>query len=285
MADEGTIIKGIGGFYYIKTADGTIHECKARGKFRKDRITPMIGDNVLIEDGTLKEILPRRTVLVRPPVANIDMLVLVAAAASPDPNLFLLDKMLVTAEFHQIQPVICVNKIDISSPDSLHEIYDKAKYPVISTCAQTGEGIQILSQCLKDRITAFAGLSGVGKSTLLGMITGIGLETGTVSDKIQRGRHTTRHVELMELAGGGYVLDTPGFSSLELEDIPASELALYFPEIAQYHYACKFRGCAHITEPGCRVRQAVAENEMAQSRYENYKELYTVLKQRKDWEK
>ncbi len=285
---EGIIVKGIGGFYYVKSADAVVYECKARGVFRKKKVVPMIGDRVRIEvknaKGSIAEILKRTTVLVRPPVANVDTLVIVVAAAAPDPNLQLVDKMLVNAHLAGIEPVICINKTDIDMRDDLYDIYSKAGYKVMRTCAEKNEGIEELSEYIKGRVSAFAGLSGVGKSSILRRITGMELETGAVSEKIQRGRHTTRHVELLELKCGGFVLDTPGFGSLETEIIKTGELQHCFPEMDRVAGMCKFRGCSHINEPECAVKRALENGDVAQSRYESYKEIYEVLKSVKEWE-
>lgn len=284
----GTIIKGIGGFYYVK-ASGKVYECKARGVFRKQKITPMIGDRVEIEligeKGSIAKILPRSSFLVRPPVANVDTMMLVVAAASPEPNLFLIDKMLVNAEINNIEPAVCINKTDIASREDIAEIYSKAGYKVFCVSAEKHEGTAELMDYLEGKTTAFAGLSGVGKSSLLNIITDDNLETGSVSEKIQRGKHTTRHVELFEMKGGGFVLDTPGFSSLEVEGIKAEDLWQYFPEMANSQNKCRFRGCSHINEPDCFVKEKVENGEMASSRYESYIELYNKLKSVKEWEK
>lgn len=289
MTLNGTIVKGIGGFYYIKATDGKIYECKARGKFRNERIKPTIGDRVAIEvdsdKGSIAEILPRTNYLVRPPVANVDMLVIVAAASSPEPNLFLLDKMVLCAEKNGITPVICINKTDLAQRTDIECAYTKAGYTVVCTSVEHDEGIDEVRRIIKNKTAAFAGLSGVGKSSLLTVITGEGLQTGSVSDKIQRGRHTTRHVELMETSDGGFVLDTPGFSSLEIEDIDAAQLADYFPEMSKYEGQCRFRGCSHINEPDCAVKSALENGDMAQSRYDSYTQLYEQLKKIKQWQK
>lgn len=286
---EGIIIKGIGGFYYVKAADGNVYECKARGIFRNEKIIPVIGDNVRIETdgakGAVTDIFPRRTQLVRPSVANIDMLVLVAAAASPDPNLFLIDKMLINAQINGIQPIICINKTDLTEGTELADIYTNAGYKVISVCAKENIGIDALLDAVKGKISAFAGLSGVGKSSILNILTGNALETGAVSEKIQRGKHTTRHVELFELPQGGFVFDTPGFSSLEIHTIKADELQNYFPEMAQTKDMCRFRGCSHINEPDCAVKAMLIDGRMPQSRYESYKTLYNQLNSVKEWER
>lgn len=284
----GTIIKGIGGFYYVKASD-SIYECKARGIFRKDKITPMIGDKVEIETdgdtGSIIKIMERKSSLVRPPVANVDTMMLVVAAASPDPNLPLIDKMLVNAEINNIQPAICINKTDLTGRDDIVSAYSRAGYEIFTVSAEKELGIEELTDYLKNKTTAFAGLSGVGKSSLLNLITDGSMETGSVSEKIMRGKHTTRHVELFELPCGGFVLDTPGFSSLEVEGIKADELWEYFPEIVPVNGNCRFRGCSHVNEPDCAVRELVQNGKMASSRYESYVELYNKLKLVKEWEK
>ena len=281
---KGIIIKGIGGFYYIKTEAGDIVECKARGVFRKKKITPMVGDRVSIDNGSIEEIEKRENMMIRPPVANIDLLLIVVAAASPDPNLFLIDKLLVYAEILGIEPCICVNKTDLKDSSQICEIYKSAGYKVLSVSAKDEENTDELKDLIKGRVTAFCGLSGVGKSTLLNLICDSSMETGFLSEKIMRGKHTTRHVELMELKDGGYVFDTPGFSSLELTDITdieAAELAMYFPEFPKDE--CRFKTCAHINEPDCRIKQKLENGEISESRYENYKEMYEILKNRKVW--
>ena len=282
-------MKGIGGFYYVKAADGAIYECKARGIFRKERIKPMIGDRVEIElengKGSIAAIEARRNTLVRPPVANIDTLLLVAATAAPAPNLRLLDKMLVAAEVNRIAPAVCINKTDIEPGAALRGIYETTGYPVVEVSAKVQSGMDMLLPLLKGKTTAFAGLSGVGKSSIINLLTGNRLETGAVSEKIQRGRHTTRHVELFELDCGGFVLDTPGFSSFELEHIRAQELAAYFPEFSDCEGLCRFKGCSHVHEPDCAVKGKLARGGIAESRYESYVELYKQLQLMKEWEK
>ena len=253
----GTIMKGIGGFYYVKASD-SIYECKARGIFRKEKITPMIGDKVKIETdgekGSIIEIMPRKSSLIRPPVANVDTMMLVVAAASPEPNLFLIDKMLINAEINNITPVICINKTDIKKREDIEEIYSKAGYKIFSVSAERQDGTDLLMGYLKDKTTAFAGLSGVGKSSLLSIIT-------------------------------NGVLDTPGFSSLEIENIKADDLWQYFPEMADSQNKCRFRGCSHINEPDCYIKEKLKNGEMAQSRYDSYTQIYNKLKSVKEWEK
>lgn len=286
----GTILKGIGGFYYVSTEKGII-ECHARGKFRKKDLSPIVGDRItltLASDGTgsIDTIHPRKNFLIRPEVANVDVLVLVSAICSPLPDFSLIDKLLVTAESKGIEGVICLNKTDLASGTDAREfcdIYLKAGYKTIVASAKTGEGTDELRSIIKGKTVAFAGLSGVGKSSLLKRVTGLDLKTGNVS-KIERGKHTTRHVELME-ACNGFVFDTPGFSRLEADEIYASDLWQYFPEISQLHGECRFRTCNHVGEPGCIVSEAVGNGSIAQSRYENYVSLFNKLKEIKDWQR
>ena len=286
---NGTIVKGIGGFYYVKTAGGEIYECRARGVFRKENIKPYIGDVVEISvengKGSVDKILPRRNCLIRPPVANIDLLVIVAAAASPEPNMMLIDKLLINSEINGIKPVICINKTDVKSDEAIRSIYENSGYPIVSVSAYEDRGFDEIIPYIKGKTSALAGLSGVGKSTILNILTDTVQETGSVSDKIQRGRHTTRHVELLDLKCGGYVLDTPGFSSFEVCDIKAGDLYRYFPEMADIGDNCRFKGCSHINEPDCAVKQLLSEGKLHSSRYESYTEIYNQLKIIKEWEK
>lgn len=286
---KGRIIKGIGGFYYVKAADNTIYECKARGIFRKESIKPAIGDfvDILVENGkgSIEKIYPRVSYLVRPTVANIDVLVIVVAAAEPEPNILLIDKLLVNAENVGISPVILINKTDVKSGGKIAEIYEKAGYPVVLTSAKEKDVKDAILPYIKDKTSAFAGLSGVGKSTILNLITDTKQETGEISDKIKRGKHTTRHVELLELQEGGFVLDTPGFSSFEIDSIKADELYKNFPEMRDLEDMCRFKGCKHINEPDCIVKEEVESGEIAKSRYESYVALFNELKKIKEWEK
>ena len=287
---SGTIVKGIGGFYYVRTKD-TIVECRARGKFRKDEQSPIVGDNVdvlLSGDGTgqVSKIHERKNFLIRPGVANVDTLVLVSAAKSPLPDMFLIDKLLVIAESKGIECVICLNKTDLVDTDEAEKftsVYEKASYPCIMASARTGEGVDKIQSIIKGKTVAFAGLSGVGKSSLLKRITGVDLETGDVS-KIERGKHTTRHVELIS-AADALVFDTPGFSRLEADEIRADELWQYFPEIASLQGECKFRTCKHVGEKGCAIKDAVESGTISESRYESYNTLFSRLKEIKDWER
>ena len=285
---KGIIVKGIGGFYYVKAEDKNVYECKARGVFRKEKITPTIGDRVEIDvknnKGSIVKIEERTNCLVRPSVANIDTIFIVVAATSPEPNLFLIDKMLINAHINNIEPVICINKTDLADREDISKIYSDIGYKIIKTSAINGnECVNSLMPYLKGKVTAFAGTSGVGKSSLLSNVTDFALQTGSISEKIGRGKHTTRHVELFEIDENSYVLDTPGFGSLETEDTTAEELSTYFPEMKNKSSMCRFRGCSHINEPDCAVKEMLNSGEMVMSRYESYKEIYTQLKNKKQW--
>lgn len=290
MLLKGTIVKGIGGFYYVDTEDGLI-ECRARGKFRKNEILPMVGDRVTVETssnntGSVKEIDERHNFLVRPAVSNIDMLMIVAAVSNPSPDTALIDKMLVIAEQKGIKGALCINKSDLDSDGNVEKIrncYMRAGYDVFVTSAEKDEGVDNLKTVLKGKTTAFAGLSGVGKSSILTRITGRKLETGDTS-KIERGKHTTRHVELIKI-DGGYVFDTPGFSQLDVENMRYNELENFFPEMEKYKGECKYRGCSHISEPECAIKKALDDGDISQSRYESYVKMYEKLKLIKDWER
>ncbi len=284
---KGIIVKGIGGFYYVKTADGKEYECRARGIFRKDGIKPTVGDSVEFENGSVIKIYDRRSYLIRPSVANIDNLIIVIAAANPSPDLMLTDKLTVAAEYSGITPIICINKTDIADSSEIEKIYKSAGYRVIITSATESIGEKELHSAVKGKISAFAGLSGVGKSSILNLLSENAAETGEIS-RINRGKHTTRHVELFELDNDTFILDTPGFSSLALSDIctvKANELASFYPEFAEVGNDCRFKGCSHINEPDCVVKALIAQGKAASSRYDSYKELYGQLKQIKEWEK
>lgn len=290
---EGVIVKGIGGFYYIRTECGLI-ETKARGKFRSQNIVPIVGDRVRVSPGaeegkgSLDEILPRKNSFIRPPVANLDQIMITFAAKEPEPNLRLVDKLTVTALASGVSCIICINKIDVAPKESeaLAEIYRSAGFPVILSSSVSGAGKMELVEILRGKVTALAGNSGVGKSSILNELTdGERMETGNISEKIKRGRHTTRHVELIELPFGGYAFDTPGFSSFELAGVRAAELEQYFPEFEPFLGKCRFSGCAHVNEPDCAVKEALAQGILSESRYESYCELYEDLKKIKEWMK
>lgn len=277
---EGIITKGVGGFYYVKT-ESDIIECRARGIFREQNITPLVGDKVLIrinpEDNTgyIEEVYERKTYLVRPPVANVTQAIIVMSLKEPAFNLWLLDRFLVMAEYNRLNIHICINKADLAKQDDINSImgmYDNAGYNILKTSTKTMEGIEELNNILANQITVFAGPSGVGKSSLLNKINpGLKLKSGEVSKKTNRGKHTTRHVELFELGPNSFVLDTPGFSSLSLDFIEDPiELSFYFKEINKYKYDCKFNGCLHYKEPDCEVKRQVQEGNISSQRYDNY---------------
>ena len=285
-------MKGIGGFYYVRCGE-TIYECRARGVFRKKKITPLVGDFVRVEPeeepgkGTLTEILPRRNFLVRPPVANLDQLLIVASLQDPQPNLLMIDKTIAAAEYHKIEPVVILNKTDLEDGDAIEAIYRQAGFMCIQASARTGEGIEKIREQLRGRVSVFTGNSGVGKSSLLNCIDErLGLSTGEISQKLGRGRHTTRHVEIYELKNGGLVADTPGFSTLDIERfqlIRKEELPDCFREFAPFLGQCRFTSCAHTVEKGCAILQAVEEGKIARSRWESYVAMYQEVKDIKEW--
>ncbi|MBR4173283.1 MAG: ribosome small subunit-dependent GTPase A [Clostridia bacterium] len=284
----GKIIKGIGGFYYVKTADGNIIECRARGILRNKNEKPYIGDDVEIsvsgKSGSVDKILARKSLLIRPPVANVDSVVIVISAIDPMPDTLLADKLILSSEIAGIEPVICINKTDLKTDTELFRTYKSAGYKTICVSAKSNKDIDKLSKILEGKTSAFAGLSGVGKSTILGILTGQKQETGEISKKIKRGRHTTRCVELLELPMGGYALDTPGFSSFEVGGIKADELQNFFPEMRDRKNKCRFKGCLHTKEPDCAVKDAVSSGEIAKSRYESYLNFCETLKNVQEWE-
>lgn len=277
---EGVIIKAYGGFYYVKSGND-IWECTLRGVFRHRKLDVVVGDYVAAktEDGykgVIEKIKPRKNSLIRPLMANIDQAVIVFAIKEPDPSLTLLDRLLVQVVAQGIQPVICFNKIDLiqEEDNTLAVPYTKAGYKVINTSIKKGIGIDSLKNILKEGITVFAGPSGVGKSSLLNAVQpGLSLKTGQIGAKIKRGKHTTRHVELLSLDIGGYVADTPGFSNLFVPDIKREELFYYYPEIEKYASGCKYRGCLHDSEPQCAVKEALSDNQIDEGRYQRYLDI------------
>ena len=286
---QGKIIRGIGGFYYVHAEDGVVYECRAKGIFRKEKIKPLPGDNVEISPvqdeekpaGNVDAILLRKNVLIRPAVANVDQALVVFAAASPKPNLNLLDRFLISMEQQRIPVVICFNKTDLISTEEeelLRDTYAHS-YPVQLISAANGEGIEDIQRLLDGKTTVVAGPSGVGKSSLTNVLQPhVQMEVGDISRKIERGRHTTRHTELICLREHTYFLDTPGFSSLYLNGIAQEDLWRYFPEFVLYESYCRFQGCMHISEPDCAVKEALAEGKIPASRYENYVMLAEELK-------
>ena len=290
----GTIIKALSGFYYVDVgAEQDPITCRGRGKLRHQKITPLVGDHVAItvtEDGTgmVDEVLPRANQFLRPMVANMDQLVILASGAIPVTDPFLIDRMVSLAEYKGCQPIICFNKCDLEPATQLVELYQRAGFQSFAISAQTGEGLEQLLGVLDGKISAFTGNSGVGKSSVLNALCPqFGLKVGQVSEKLGRGRHTTRHVELFRV-GGGLVADTPGFSAFDVEQmelIPKEELAHTFREFRPYLEQCRFVGCAHVKERGCAVREAVDNGAIAPSRYQSYVRLYDQVKSRPQWEK
>ena len=289
---NGLVLKCIGGFYYVEAADA-VYECRARGIFRKREMTPLAGDHVRFTPqeggtGSLDAVESRRNFLVRPPVANVDCLLVVAAVTDPAPHLLVLDKMIAIAEYKGIEPVVVVNKCDLGSAQALEQIYRKAGLQVIALSAGKGQGIDELRTHIAGKVSVLTGNSGVGKSSLLNRIDpALQLETGEISRKLGRGRHTTRVACLYPLAGGGYIVDTPGFSSLDMEKaerIPKEELAGCFREFGALAGRCKYASCTHVKEDGCAVLAAVERGAIAPSRQESYAAMYNDAKEWKEWE-
>lgn len=291
--ETGILLKGVGGFYYVQVGD-TVYECKARGLFRKQGIKPVAGDRVNITlngelTASLDEILPRRNVLTRPPVANLDQLFVVSSLCDPAPNVLVLDKMLAVAEDHGIAPVVVMTKADLGGASPWRAIYEKTGVPFVEVSAVSGQGVAQIRAMLQGKLSAFTGNSGVGKSTLLNAIgEGYTLQTGEISQKLGRGRHTTRQVELFPLSGGGYVADTPGFSTVDIERydmVRKDHLQYAFREFAPYLGQCKFPSCSHVCEKGCAVLAAVERGEISPSRHQSYAAMYEEVKEVKEWQK
>ncbi|MFR3005882.1 MAG: ribosome small subunit-dependent GTPase A [Blautia faecis] len=289
---QGKIIKGIAGFYYIYAEDGNIYECKAKGIFRKDNFKPLVGDNVEItvlneeeKEGSVTSILPRRNSLIRPAVANVDQAFLIFAMENPKPNFLLLDRFLIMMEQQEIPAVICFNKKDVGEKDEmekLYEIYTGCGYRVVLSSTYEGEGMDEIREILKGKTTVVAGPSGVGKSSITNCMQGeVQMETGEISKKLKRGKHTTRHSQVIPVEKNTFLVDTPGFSSLYLTDMKEEELRDYFPEFVMYEPQCRFQGCMHIHEPGCAVKKALSEGKISQQRYDNYLALYEELKEKR----
>ena len=286
---EGIIVKALSGFYYVESVEGAI-ECRARGRFRLEKNSPLVGDRVEYIStgpgkGYLTAILPRRNSFVRPSVANLDKMVIVASAAIPVTPPFLIDRMTVVARKNDCEPVICINKCDLDPAKSLFEIYSSAGFKTVRTSAETGEGVPELLDAIKGAVSAFTGNSGVGKSSILNTLhPGFRISVGEVSKKLGRGRHTTRHVELFKLPGGAIIADTPGFSAFETSRVaPKEEMQYLFPDFAPYVDECRFTDCSHTKEPGCAVLEALGADRLQKTRHDSYVKLYQEAKEHKEW--
>lgn len=290
----GKIIKGIAGFYYVHIPEQGIYECKAKGVFRNKKIKPLVGDNVEIEVldeekkiGNMTDVKERMNQLVRPAVANIDQALVIFATSKPDPNFNLLDRFLLMMAKQQVKTIICFNKMDMVDEEEIKKLkqqYEACENEVLFTSTYTKEGIELLKEKLKGKTTALAGPSGVGKSSLLNALASdMVMQTGEISEKIKRGKHTTRHSELIHIEGNTYIMDTPGFSSLYIDEFEKEELKDYFTEFLEYSNECRFSGCVHINEPDCKVKEALEQGKISKVRYENYLEMYQELKEKRRW--
>jgi ribosome biogenesis GTPase len=295
---QGKIVKGVGGFYYVHLHlcnDNKIYECKAKGSFRNQKIKPKIGDDVEIdildEDkllGNITGIYPRKNDLIRPAVSNVDQAVIVFALTNPKPNFNLMDRFLIMLKQQGLNAVICINKCDLedgnTDENDIKSAYEKAGHRVVLCSTKNGMGIDEIKALTAKRTTVFAGPSGVGKSSLLNVLNPYGdVATGELSEKIKRGKHTTRHSELMYVGDSTFIMDTPGFSSLEVFDTEPEELKNYYSEFEAYEEECRFNGCVHINEPDCGVKNALAEGSLSRLRYDNYRQIYDELKSKRKW--
>lgn len=290
----GKIIKGVAGSYYVHIVGKGVYECKAKGIFRYQNRKPLVGDNVKVvildeeaKTGNVEEILPRTNELIRPAVANIDQALVVFAIKSPSPNLNLLDRFLVMMDSADVDTIICFNKVDLGNDKDMSDmkkVYESAGYRVVFASTVNGKGMEDVMELLKGKTTAFAGPSGVGKSSMLNWVMPEACsETGSISEKIQRGKHTTRHTEIFNVSGDTYVMDTPGFSSMYTCECEKEELRFFYPEYRQFEGKCRFNGCVHVNEPGCQVKKAVDEGIIAKSRYSNYLLLFEEIKNKRKY--
>lgn len=289
---EGRIVKALSGFYYVREASGAITQCRARGIFRKERISPLVGDLVQFsrqgKSGTVEKLLPRRNSFIRPAVSNLDLLVILASESNPVTDPFLIDRVSAIAGEQNVPVLLCVNKVDLKDGEQLASIYRRSGYEVISTSAETGQGIEQLKAAIAGKLVAFTGNSGVGKSSILNCLDAqISIPTGEVSEKLGRGRHTTRHVELYALPGDTCVIDTPGFSSFDTEQMELTvkeNLQYAFPDFAPYLGMCRYHDCAHLKEPDCAVLRALRDGAIQPSRHASYVRLYEEAKKINPWE-
>lgn len=290
---EGKIIKGIAGFYYVQTREH-LYQCKAKGIFRSKKIKPLVGDNVVIDildeanqEGNIIEILPRANELIRPAVANIDQALVVFATKHPKPNYNLLDRFLMMMEKQGVPVIVCFNKVDLAKEKELailNNVYENCGHKVVFSSILKQEGIENIEELIVGKTTVLAGPSGVGKSSLMNLLQpDANMEIGDVSEKIKRGKHTTRHSELIRIKEDTFVLDTPGFSSLFIDMFEEDEIKDYFQEFTPYEEQCRFQGCSHTHEPGCGVKKALEEGKISQIRYDNYVNIYTELKEKRKW--
>lgn len=291
---SGKIIRGIAGFYYVHVTGHGIYECKAKGVFRKNKEKPLVGDNVEINVldeheklGNVSDILPRKNDLIRPAVANVDQALVIFAADHPKPNFNLLDRFLLMMEQKDIPTVICFNKVDLvteEEKEQLRAVYENTGHTIFFVSAAKKQGIEALKECLHGKTSTVAGPSGVGKSSLINLFQSeVTMETGNISEKIQRGKHTTRHSELITLDDISYILDTPGFSSLAVFDLEKEDIKWYYPEFEPLQDQCRFQGCNHINEPDCAVKDAVESGGISPVRYENYKLIFEECRERKKY--
>ena len=291
---QGKIIRGIAGFYYVHVPEIGILECKAKGIFRKNKLKPLVGDfvNVSIIDedkkkGNVEEVLERKNELIRPAVANIDQALVIFAIKKPEPNLNLLDRFLIMMEQKEIPCVLVFNKSDLASEEEKHklsQIYENSGCKILFVSAKQNQGIDDVRELLEHKTSTVAGPSGVGKSSLINMLqSDVNMETGSISEKIERGKHTTRHTEFIPIGEDTFIMDTPGFSSLAVFDMEKEELEQFYPEFDEYRQSCRFHGCSHTHEPGCSVKEAIDEGRISKERYENYQLIYEELKNRKKY--
>lgn len=289
---QGKIIKGIGGFYYVHLPGKGIYECKAKGLFRKMGMKPLVGDDADVQvldegakTGNIISILQRKNQLIRPAVSNVDQAMVIFSVVKPEPNFHLLNSFLVMMERQKVPCVICFNKVDIASKEqieAIRSIYKGTDYPIFFASAREEKGIEKIKDILKKKTTTVAGPSGVGKSSLINSLQkDVSMETGDISKKIERGRHTTRHSELIALEEGGYIMDTPGFSSLSVDFMEKEEIKEHFPEFSKYEPECRFQGCAHIHEPECAVKNALTEGMISRVRYDDYVMFYEQCKEKR----